>query len=160
VLVALDHGGPVSVPYRLELVADAVARAADGPAWWVSTVAAGARELRTVGRSHFRRAAVEPPAGPSVDQAVFDLAEYPLTSAVLEGQGCLVEAGSPTGDPAEQAILDAGGFTGVLLAGGRDADGDGWLVEVYLDEISAPGQLLVPVLRALVACALVGARNR
>jgi diguanylate cyclase (GGDEF)-like protein len=163
VLATLDHAGPVSIPDRLELVADAVARGADGPAWWVSTVEAGSRELRTVGRSHFRRAAAEPatgPAGTSVDQAVFDLAGYPLTVAALDGQGCLVEAGSPTGDPAEQAILDAGGFTGVLLAGGRDGAGAGWLVEVYLDEISVPGQALVPVLRALVACALVGARHR
>ncbi len=161
VLATLDHGGPAVVPDRLERVADAVARAVDGPAWWVSTVAAGSDQLHTVGLSTFRRTAGERPAqGASSAAMVFDLGDYPLTVSALDGQGFLVEAGAPSGDPAEQAILDAGGFTGVLLAGGRDDERAGWLVEVYLDEISVPGRGLAPVLRALVAAAIVGARRR
>jgi hypothetical protein len=127
----------------------------------VSTVAAGSAQLRTVGLSTFRKTAGERPApGPSSAEMVFDLGDYPLTVSALDGQGFLVETGAPSGDPAEQAILDAGGFTGVLLAGGRDDERAGWLVEVYLDEISVPGRGLAPVLRALVAAALVGARRR
>ena len=40
------------------------------------------------------------------------------------------------------------------MAGARDHEGGGWLVEVYTDEISSPVLDLAPTLRALVALAL------
>ena len=42
----------------------------------------------------------------------------------------------------------------MVAAGGTDEHGDGWLVEVFLDELSTQGQEMAGVLRLLVLAAL------
>ena len=46
------------------------------------------------------------------------------------------------------------GATAVVAAGGTDDHDDGWLVEVFLDELSTFGQEMAGVLRLLVLAAL------
>jgi hypothetical protein len=114
--------------------------------------------LATVSFSAIRLAGDDGAVDPfSAPEATFLLSEYPSSAAVVEGGAVYLEAADPLVDPAELAVLDAGGYKGLLMAGGRDRTGAGWLVEVYVDEISAPVDALAPVLRGLVACALLGA---
>ena len=89
--------------------------------------------------------------------ATFVLDDYPVTRAVLDGKGMLVAAADPNADPRERAILDAAGFSAVLMAGARDATGRGWLVEIFVDDISTDVTSLPTALRALTSCALTGA---
>lgn len=157
-LRSLDHDTSSTVRGRLEVVADTVARLADGCGWWLSRVPAGSSVLGTVSFSSYRLHPARRPEheSHSAPDAQFDLSGYPATAAAVDGAGVQVVAADKDADPAEVAILDAGGYTAVVLAGGRDRVGDGWLVEVFLDELSADVDDLAPTLRALVACALVG----
>ena len=86
--------------------------------------------------------------------ADYSLEQYPLTAAALDGSGFVVDASSADGDPAEQALLSGAGYRRNLLAGGRDREGGGWLLEIFTDEISAGVDHLGPTLRAIVAVAL------
>ncbi len=162
VLATLDQSPSASVPARLEVVADAFARIIDSPGWWLSRVAAGSPLLCTHSFSVFRIAqGARPEDAPmSAPGAVFDLGQYPVTAAAVAGGATVVAARGSHVDPGELAVLDAGGYDGVVMAGGRDAVGDGWLVEVFTDEISSPVDALGPALRAAVACAMVGADDR
>lgn len=158
VLETLDHGPGCDELARLEVVADATARLVDAAGWWVSVVDPGADVLRTVSFSAIRLAAQAAAADPYSDVgATFALGDYPSTAGVLQGGGLYLAVADPWVDPMELAVLDAGGYKGLVMAGGRDRAGTCWLVEVYLDEISAPVEALPPVLRGLVACALLGA---
>jgi diguanylate cyclase (GGDEF)-like protein len=162
VLRTLDHAPADGVQSRLEVVGDAVARLVDAAGWWVSRAERGSNLLRTVRFSTYRLTGAEQPehSGFSAAGAEFDLAEYPYTAAVLDGGGAVLLTTDPDIDAAELAVLDAGGYTGVLMAGGPDRVGDRWLVEVYVDEISAELGPLGPTLRALVACALLTGPGR
>ena len=79
---------------------------------------------------------------------------WEMTRLAVAGGSYAVASDDPTADPAEVAILDGLGATAVIAAGGTDPHGDGWLVEVFLDELSAYGQELAGVLRLLVLGAL------
>ena len=79
---------------------------------------------------------------------------------MLDGQGTVVAAADLGADPHERAILDAAGFTAVVMAGGRDGDGHGWLLEVFVDDISGDVTSLPMALRALTACALTTTPGR
>ena len=48
----------------------------------------------------------------------------------------------------------------VVMAGARDASGRGWLVEIFVDDISGDVTSLPTALRALTACALTVAPDR
>jgi hypothetical protein len=65
-----------------------------------------------------------------------------------------------TADPAERAMLEGGRFAGVVMAGVRDHEGFGWLVEVFVDDISGDVTTLAAAVRALTACAAVGSPGR
>jgi len=82
------------------------------------------------------------------------LDQFPLTSSALAGAAHLVTVDDPLADSAEVAIVQGMANVELLLAGGTDSAGDGWLLEVFGDEISAPMERLIPIARALVAVAL------
>ncbi|MEO8108363.1 MAG: hypothetical protein ABI720_13735, partial [Actinomycetes bacterium] len=84
----------------------------------------------------------------------FSIADYPSTERALQGGAFTVRADDPGSDTAELAILDDLAAVAVVGAGGRDASGDRWLVEVYTDPLSGPERDLVTLLRPLVAVAL------
>ena len=157
VVATLDHSAARDTRGRLEVVADAVARLVDAASWWVSYVAPGSTSLVSEAFSAIRVSPGQPAGGDAPDSAAgqaFDLSSYPETEQAVNGGSVVVLADDPGVDPAELAILAASGWTANLMAGARDHEGGGWLVEVYTDEISSPVLDLAPTLRALVALAL------
>ncbi|MFL6182272.1 MAG: hypothetical protein ACJ73J_08175, partial [Actinomycetes bacterium] len=92
--------------------------------------------------------------------ASFELDTYPQTRMAVSGGSYAVTVEDPTADPSEIAILDGLGAIAVIAAGGTDESGDGWLVEVFLDELSGFGQELGGVLRLLVLAALHPSQHR
>ncbi len=158
VVATLDHSAASDTSARLEVVADAVSRLVDAASWWVSYVAPGTTSLVSIGFSAIRVSSGQPNGSQAMDAVSgqpFDLDDYPDTAYAVNGGSLLVLADGVGVDPAELAILTAAGWTGNLMAGGRDHEGGGWLLEVYTDEISSPVDDLAPTLRALVALALM-----
>jgi diguanylate cyclase (GGDEF)-like protein len=156
VLTTLDHSGTVSLQARLEIVADAVTRSLDACSWWVSRSEDDVR-LKTLSHS-FVRVGEGNRIVPEVELAgapSYLLDTYPLSRRMLAGGGYVVMADDPVGDPAEVAMLTGGGYSGLVMAGGRDAVGRGWLVEVYVDDLCGDVAGMDDVLRALVATALM-----
>ena len=156
-LRALDQANGEGTRARLALVADLVTHHIDGLGWWISLSPSGMDVVRTVDYSLYRR----PPRVDPVELEVhnemastYPLDTYPQTALAVSGGSYAVTADDPTADPAEVAILDGLHASGVVAAGGREPDGDGWLVEVFLDELSSFGQELAGVLRLLVLAAL------
>jgi diguanylate cyclase (GGDEF)-like protein len=159
-LETLDRLGDTEARVRVETVADHVLTLVDGAAWWVSWVEPGSRDLLTVSTSVQRGSGATEGSGPRADEMVYDLAEYPVTDAAMRrARSFRAELGMPDNDPAEEAALVAAGYTGVLGAGVRTAEG-GWLVEIYGDSISLPADGCEPLLRALLAVAVTGATER
>ncbi len=157
VLTTLDHSGSVSIQSRLEVVADAVCRSLDACSWWVSRTTDDV-QLATLSHS-FVRVGEGPKIVPDIVLAgspTYALDDYPLSRRMIDGGGQVVLADDPVADPAEVALLTGGGYTGLVLAGGRDAVGRGWLVEVYTDDLCGDVTGIDDVLRALVAAALIG----
>lgn len=154
-LRALDQAAAEPVRVRLGLVADLVAHQADAVGWWLSTAEPGGAEVTTVEFAVYR--AIPGLAPDELDGEVgasFPLADYPLTAAALGGGSCTATADDPATDPAERAILDGLGATGLVAAGGPEPGGSRWLVEVFTDAHSRPVQALATVLRLLVLAAL------
>jgi hypothetical protein len=69
-----------------------------------------------------------------------------------------VAVDDPYADPAEITFLDSTGGIALLVAGGRDRTGTGWLLEIMGDELSRPMRDLAAPCRALVATALAPRR--
>ena len=157
-LAALDAAAPQPLP-RMSAVADRVCQLVDGCAWWVSRTDQAGQNLEAAAWSATRFAAGPVSAQMDVD-STFPLADYPQTVRMLAGAGTLVMADDPQADAAETALLVTAGYAGMLMAGGSEAGGPGWLVEVFLDALSADASQVPPVLRALVGCALLPAPGR
>jgi diguanylate cyclase (GGDEF)-like protein len=158
VLETLDHSGAYGVGARLQVVADTVCRLVDGCAWWLSATDASGEVLETVSFSAIRVSSGSDPL--DAWESSYPLDDYPLSRALLDGRATAVMREDPVADPAERAMLDSGGFAGVLMAGLRDNDGTGWLLEVMVDDISGDVTTLPAALRALVACAVIGQQQR
>ena len=155
-LEVLDELRAASAQERLAALADVLAHRVDALGWWLSEAPPAAGLVRTVRfaliRSH---PGVETQPGTVGGLgAEFALADYPLTAAVLRGGAELVLADDPAADPGEVAILDGIGAVGVCVAGACATDGTGWLLELFLDELSASAAELVGVVRALVLAAV------
>ena len=156
-LRALDQANGEGTRARLALVADLVTHHVDGLGWWISLSPSGIDVVRTVDYSLYRR----PPRVDPVELEVhnelagtYPLDTYPQTALAASGGSYAITADDPTADPAEVAILDGLHASAVVAAGGMEADGDGWLIEVFLDELSSFGQELAGVLRLLVLAAI------
>jgi len=162
VLRTLDHAHPCGTAECLEVVADNVTRLVDGCSWWVSRTDDAQQNVCTVSYSAIRRGggSVADPEVAGGQLGSFALSDYPLTASVLDGAAVVVSADDPGADPQERAILEAAGYAAVVMAGGRDIHGYGWLVEVFVDDISGDVSALAVALRALTACALVAAASR
>ena len=158
-LDTLANSGPQA---RVEAVADHLLLVVDGPAWWVSYVAPGSDLLVGVSSSvqRFGDEIDEEGVAQGLPGATFPLADFPVTAAAVRDAGAFrVELGAPDNDPAEEAMLGSAGYSG-LLAGGVTGTCGGWLVEIYTDSISLPVAGFEPVLRALLALAVTGARDQ
>ncbi len=155
VLRALDQAPDETTRFRLGLVADLVTHHVDGVGWWLSLKGSTSGTVRTVDFSLYRR-----PSEIAADElrdelsGSFEVDSYPQTRFALGGGSYAVAANDSTADPAEVAILDGLKATAVVAAGGTDEHGDGWLVEVFLDDLSTQGQEMAGVMRLLVLAAL------
>jgi diguanylate cyclase (GGDEF)-like protein len=154
-LELLESAGP-EVGTRLATLASALCHHVDGLGWWVSMVAEGGTLVRTVEYEALRLTPTMAPAAgqPAWTEEDYVLDDYPVTARALRGGWALIDASDAAADPAELAVLDGMGAAASLLAGATDADGRGWLVEVFTDALSLPLDDLVPVVRALLPAAL------
>lgn len=154
-LRALDDSAADSARARLGLVADLVSHHIDAVGWWLSHLASGEDEVTTVEYAIYRAlpGLTEKELSTEIGER-FNVADYPSTAQALRGGAFAVRADDPGSDSAELAILDDLSAVAVVGAGGRDAHGDRWLVEVYTDTLSGSERELVTLLRVLVAVAL------
>jgi hypothetical protein len=156
-IAALDDLADSPRHSRIEAIAETLSQHADAAGWWVSIQPPGIGIVRTTSYAVSRTTPVEPGVGnPSSNEvgAEFPLASFPLTQAALAGAAHLVSVHDPYADAAEAAIVQGMGCVSLLVAGGTDSDGVGWLIEIFGDEISTAMDDLVPVARALVAIGL------
>jgi hypothetical protein len=154
-LRALDQAEGEPVRSRMGLVADLVTHHVDALGWWLSLVAAESTSVKTVDFALYRRnPAINAEELRNELSGEFDLKVYPQTQLALTGTSFTVMSSDVTADAAELAILDGLGASAVIAAGGRDEHDDGWLVEIFLDELSTPSQDMAGVLRLLVLAAL------
>ncbi|MCZ3387746.1 MAG: GGDEF domain-containing protein [Actinomycetia bacterium] len=155
VLRALDQAPDETARFRLGLVADLVTHHVDGVGWWLSLRGGTSGTVQTVDFSLYRRpSAMDAEELRDELSGSFEVDAYPQTRFALAGGSYAVAADDSTADPAEVAILDGLSATAVIAAGGTDEHGDGWLVEVFLDELSTQGQEMAGVMRLLVLAAL------
>ncbi len=156
-LRALDDATGETARTRLGLVADLVCHHLDAVGWWLSHMKRGDDAVTTVEYAVYR--ALPGLNSEELSTEVgerFPVAEYPSTEQALRGGAFTVRADDPGSDAAELAILDDLSAVAVVGAGGQDASGDRWLVEVYTDSLSGSERDLVTLLRVLVASALSG----
>jgi hypothetical protein len=141
VLRRLDDAADATAAERLAIVAQAVAETVDAAGWFISSVRQGT--ICTVDSAVARAVPDE-----------FPVDDYPASYAAASGQAVFVSVDDPRSDPAEVALLAAGSLSEMLMTGGRDASGDGWLLEVTGDELSSSVRPYAGVARALAAVAL------
>ena len=156
-IVGLDEHPDAAVLARLELVADVAGHHVDGLGWWLSIHEPGSHVVRTAAFTVFRAIAGTPETASATPVgSAYPLVDYPLTERVLRGGSVLVSVDDPEGDPAELALLDGLGATAQLMVGVRDAEGRGWLLELYGDALSRPLTEIAPAVRALMVMAVSG----
>ncbi len=148
--------GDAMVVECLTAVANAIARRVDASGWWVSRADLTARTLVTVANSVPRYSdQASPWHRPQLEVgAEFALDDYPTTERAIRGGSFSLVVGRPGNDLAEEVLVLASGNIAMVAAGGT-VDGAGWLVEFYADELSSSLEGVGPVLRALIAAALV-----
>lgn len=154
-LRALDDQADQPARVRLGLVADLVSHYLDAVGWWLSHMPAGEDEVITVEYAIYRAlpGLTEEELATEVGGR-FPISQYPSTEQALHGGAFTVRVDDSGADSAELAILDDLAAMAVVGAGGKDDQGDRWLVEVYTDNLSGPERDLVTLLRVLVAAAL------
>ncbi len=157
VLETLEHSAAASVQDRLEVVAGTIAGLIDVCSWWLSAATDDGTAVRTVRYSSLRLGLgnlVDPETVSGVSETYL-LADYPVTRAVLAGGKAVVRVDDDEADPRERAVVEGAGAVALVMAGGHDRDGRGWLVEMFVDEVSGDVSALPTALRALTACALL-----
>ena len=158
-LRALDDAGALTAQQRLAVVGDVVCHHADGLGWWLSTSPAGVDSVTTVQFALYRSNPVMKDEDESIGAVgtSFRLSDFPVTAAAVDGVAVCIETTDPTADPGEVAMLDGMGAVSLIMAGGRQPGGDGWLMELFGDVMSLSLRELMPAVRALVAVALLQA---
>jgi diguanylate cyclase (GGDEF)-like protein len=159
-MVGLDEHRDASAVARLELVADVAGHHVDGLGWWLSIHEPGSHVVRTAAFTVFRAIAGTPEtASASPVGSSYPLADYPLTARILDGGSVVVSVDDPEGDPGELALLDGLGAAAQLMVGVRDAEGRGWLLELYADALSRPLAEIASAVRALMVLAVSDAAH-
>ena len=154
-LRALDQAVHEPVRSRLGLVADLLTHHIDALGWWISFAPHGASQVRTAEYAVYRAIPGMTDAQLATELGeTFELDAYPQTAMAMRGGGFTIHADDLTADPAELAILDGLKATAVVGAGGTDAEGDRWLIEIFTDELSAFPVELQGSIRLLVLAAL------
>jgi diguanylate cyclase (GGDEF)-like protein len=159
----------VPIVDRVEVVADVVARGLDAASWYIYSKPNGEEPLSVVRYSVYRT-----PAEPgSADEGLVSVTQQPvgpehflgMEDTLLNGGEFLeltenafdAESGQSQPDeaPPGAAKLAAAGYTGAVTIGAGAPDRSQWMVAVLLDSISKQPSPAVPLLRALLAAALL-----
>ena len=152
-LARLDEVPDLDGVGRLVVVAKALAETVDAAGWFISRVLQPLGTIETVESGVARTGDMNDSSRFfAVDE--FPVEEFPASYAAASGQVVVVDVDDARSDPAETALLMAGGLSEMLMSGGADAGHAAWLVEVVGDELSAPMRPYANVLRAAVAVAL------
>lgn len=156
-MTSLDDARDRGVEDRLIVVAEEVSEQCHPLGWWISTADLEQGLVRTV-----RHAIHRDPSRPGEELTSdigneYRLADYPQTAFALGGHVVALHAGDPDTDPAELAMLDGIGASTLLMAGITDRSGNGWLLEIIGDAMSAPMADYELTLRALMALAALEA---
>jgi hypothetical protein len=156
-IVALDDARDRGVEDRLILVAEQVSEQCQPLGWWLSRADLQQGVVRTV-----RHAIHRDPSRPGEELTSdigneYPLVDFPQTAYALQGHVVTLHAGDDDTDPAELAMLDGIGASSLLMAGVTDVTGEGWLLEIIGDAMSAPMADYELPLRALMALAALEA---
>lgn len=148
---------------RLELVATKLAEVGDFARWTISVCESGSARLRDLSMGDNRYGTGEGMlvARSHVELSTYALDDYPVTAQVVAvGGGSFSAAvGDERSDPAEVALLEVEGFTGVVgaVASAEDAV---YLVELSSDGPDGPMLAVEPVLALGVQAAMPLAPHR
>jgi diguanylate cyclase (GGDEF)-like protein len=161
-LELLDEMRDEGAEERLAAVADNLANRLDCLGWWLSRAEPGAGVIATVRFSVLRGQGGPPGGEPDLTRLIrvgdtVALDAYPQTRAAVAGGASIVLVDDPSADPGEVAYLDGIRAVSGCLAGARGADGTGWLLELYGDELTASFADPLPTIRALVLAAVAEA---
>jgi diguanylate cyclase (GGDEF)-like protein len=158
----------VPIVDRVEVVADVVARGLDAASWYIYSKPSASEPLSVVRYSVYRTPAepgavedpllvgTQQPVGPEhftgIEDVLLNGGEYIELTNGLDGEP---GAGYAEDLPPGAAKLAIAGYTGALTIGSSAADHSQWMVAVLLDAISKQPSPAVPLLRALLAAALL-----
>jgi diguanylate cyclase (GGDEF)-like protein len=160
----------VPIVDRVEVVADVVARGLDAASWYIYSKPSSDEPLGVVRYSVYRTpaepgsaaegavAVASQPVGPEhflgvEEDTLFNGGEFlELTANAFDGDS---GHSQPVDPPPGAAKLAAAGYTGALTIGAGAPDRSQWMVAVLLDAISKQPSPAVPLLRALLAAALL-----
>ncbi len=161
----------VPIVDRVEVVADVVARGLDAASWYIYSKPGHTEPLNVVRYSVYRTpaepglgdegmvSAAQQPVGPEHFMGIEDLllsgGEFlELTDGAFDSEPGNGYGYAPEPPPAA-AKLAAAGYTGAVTIGSAAPDRSQWMVAVLLDSISKQPAPAVPLLRALLAAALL-----
>lgn len=155
----LDHLPSAAVVDRLACVAEALLGPVNVRTWTISVVRPGDDRFRTelTGVSRLGDDYAERFGAFFSDANGYPLADFPASELVARGGAKVIRADDPSADTTERAIVTAGGFDVMVMAGGQDASGACWLLEAYSDDPAFPAEVFAIPMRAAVAMAITGA---
>lgn len=152
---ASARGTTTHVTDRLRAVAAALSDAVGAMRWYVSACEPGSPTIAEIARGssteHASLPALVDPFGEE-----FAVAAFPSTARALDGGVFWVHVSDPDADPFERALLADTDAAAAVGAGGPDASGCRWLVELYFDSLHTDVEHLAGPVRAVVAAAVVG----
>jgi diguanylate cyclase (GGDEF)-like protein len=142
---------------RLTAIAEFTAQRCDAFSWAISLVDSHRRVARTEQYGHFRQREDGAPLDSGELEDEFPLDSYPLTQALVQGGGVVLEAEDAREHPEEVALLRLLGARAAVLAGVTDRSGTGWLIEIYADTVTGTLDNVATALRGLMAVAVAEA---
>lgn len=144
----LDGGSMVQ---RIEALGDAVVSMLDLNRWLLSEVPLGSPTIH-IRRINVRRRTPGLTTFTPIEEQVYTLHDYPATAAALRsGEGFSVHVDDPGADPAERTLLAELGNEYVILLAETDAEGNGWILELFGDAESRPLDDAVALIEALAS---------
>jgi diguanylate cyclase (GGDEF)-like protein len=152
---AQARGDTTNVADRLSIVAAALTEAVGAVRWYVSVCTRGSSSIVEVARGCSTVAATLPALTDPLGKELA-VAAHPASARALDGGVFAVHVADQNGDPREVALLAATDASAAIGAGGADATGCRWLVELYFDSLDIDLSQLAGPVRAVVAAAIVG----
>lgn len=147
ICIRLDEMGAALPRELLSMIGDETALATNSATWWLSRRESGGDVLVTTAYG-----AARIPDDNLPDS--YTLSDFPMSQLALGGEVFILDVEDITSDPAETMLMSSIGVTELLMTGGVDRFGNGWLLEIPADSLSYPLKPYANVVRAAVALAL------